>query len=206
MSILTNAGADDRLPPSVREAAELELQNEGVLQDAESRARASAARRERQQAPILPFEAQQPIRVDVADGETREFEGMALDFELEEVELDASVPTLMPLVLAWEECRWWPFGPKLGNNLRPKLLPGHWEAIFDGIYCMRCLRRHEQPHPQECDGCGLTATHRANAIDWMERVQVAKEQFGPNREQRRAMKRANGGFRRTGGGLLLPGG
>lgn len=208
MGILTNAGSDDRISPAAREAAEAQLKDDGILQDAEARARAAAARGERSaDTPILPFEAQQGVEVEVAPGETRTFDGVALANDLAEVELDESVHTLMPFVLRWEECKWWPFGPRLGHNLRPVMPPFCWEGILEaGIYCMRCLRRHAQPHPEECEACGLTATHRQNAVDYMERVAVARETFGPNREQRRAMKRASGGFRRSRGGLLLPGG
>lgn len=206
MGISTNAGFDD-LSPDAREAAEAQLKDDGILQDAESRARASAARGERSaDTPILPFEAQQKIEVEVAPGQTRTYDSIALANDLAEVELDESVTTLMPFVLRWEECKWWPFGPELGRNLRPVMPPFCWEAILDGgVYCMRCLRRHEA-NPQECPGCSLTATHRQNARDYMERVAVARETFGPNREQRRAQKRASGGFRRSRGGLLLPGG
>lgn len=194
MGISTNAGFDDKLSPAARRAAEDETSNQGVMQDAEERAKQSAARREVLRAPILQLEAQQKLGVKDENGQVVEFDGIALDYQLDEPEYDESVPTLAPYVLRWEESPFWPpsFGPQGSRYpLRPVLGPKAWELILDtGAYCMRCLARHAAANPAECAGCGLTAVHRSNAIEYLERAMQVRETFGMNREQRRAMKRA----------------
>lgn len=209
VGILTNAGIDDRLPPDVRRVVEQEDRDHLLQQQQEEAGRRAAARRTRHRFRAVPFEAQQPVSIEVADGETRSFEnGVALEFEFEEPEYDESVPSLGPYIIGnrYDECAWWPFKPKGARaGLRPRLGPAAWAAILDqGLYCIRCLWRHQGgAWPAEgCTHCYLTADHRQRALSHIEEVGQLWEQGGPNRAQRRAMQR---GVRRTKGGIVLPG-
>lgn len=198
MTITTNAGMDDALSPAARRAATDEDANQAIMQDAEARAKAAAARRDVVRAPILQLEGQSKIEVPDADGQMQSFDGIHVKYQLEEPEYDESVPTLAPFILRWEESPFWPpsFGPQGARYpLKPILGPKAWEAILDaGIYCMRCLKRHAAPNPAECAGCGLTATHRANAIEYLERASQVREIAAPNRATRRALRRRKSGL------------
>lgn len=206
MTILTNAGADDRLSPDVRRVVERDDLDHQLQQQQEADGRRAAARRTRSKFRAVPFEAQQPVSIEVADGETRTFKGVALEFELEEPVYDESIPCLGPYVVAgkWEECAWWPFKPKGARaGLRPSLGPKAWEAILDeGLYCIRCLWRHASAWPEECTTCYLTAAHRTRVLDFLEKRGQVWQTFGPNRAQRRAQERR---VKRSKGGVILPG-
>lgn len=205
MAIITNAGSDDRLSPHARAAAEAESLSQGLMQDAEVQGRLAAARRERVKAGILQLEAQGTIAV--GDGEERqEFDRMVVGYQLDEPDYDASIPTLAPYVIEWRETPFWPLGRRVGarGGLRPVLPPKAWDALLDGYYCLRCLRgQHDEPHIAVCPGCDLTAEHRANVLDHLEEVGEAVNIVGPNRHQRRALKRAAKGFTKS--GIQLPG-
>lgn len=206
MTITTNAGNDDRLSPAQRRAAELDDTHALHQLAGEEAARLSAARRQRHRLKLVQLEAQQNVSIEV-DGEERKYEAVALDFEFEEPIYDASIPSLGPYIIGnqYDECVWWPFKPKGARaGLRPRLGPGAWDAILeDGLYCIRCLWRHEKgPWPEECTHCYLTAAHRDRALDHLERQAQLWQEAGPNREQRRAQQRA---ARRSKGGVILPG-
>src|SRR5690606_5794796 len=102
--------------------------------------------------------------------------GVALEFEFDEPVYDEAVPSLGPYVIGnrYDECAWWPFKPKHARaGLRPRLGPKAWEAILDdGLYCMRCLWRHDAgPWPEDgCTHCFLTALRRQRALDHLERA------------------------------------
>lgn len=208
MTIITNAGADDRLPPSVRRMVEAEDREHQLQQQQEQDGRRAAVRRTRHKFRAIPFEGQQKVDLEVADGERRTFDGVALEFEFEEPVYDESVRNVFRHTIGnrWLECAWWPFKPKGARaGLRPPLGPSAWAAILDdGLYCMRCGWRHDAgPWPEDgCTHCGLTALHRQRALDHIANAGELWQTFGPNREQRRAARR---GVKRHRSGLVLPG-
>ena len=206
MSISTNAGFSDRLSPEERAAAQ-KADHESLVQGAqEESGRRAAARRERSHLKLVQLEGQQQkVTLDV-DGETRQFDAVARDFEFDEPDYDESIPSLGPYIIGnrYEECMWWPFKAKGARaGLKPTLGPKAWSAILDeGLYCMRCLWRHEHAWPDECAHCYLSATHRERAMQHLERVGELWEAQRPNRAQRRASAKRE---RRTRSGLILPG-
>lgn len=204
MGLSTNAGMSDALTPAQRRAAEAEAANQELMQDAASRGKLAAARREVGPKPILQLEAQEKIAVKDDDGQDQLFDGVAVTYQLEEPVLDESVPSLAPFVLRYDENPAWPFrAPGARAGLKPVMGPSCWEAVLDACtYCIKCLSRHAAPHPAECRGCGLTATSRANAISFLEELAEVTQLPAPNREQRRAMQRAA----RRPSGLVLPAG
>lgn len=213
MAIITNAGRDDRLSPRERAAAEDDLQNLGIMQDAEAKGRAAAARRDAVgAAPVLLAPSEK-----VAFGEGEEqvtADRIVVGYQMEEPEYDERVPTLAPYVIEWVAEDWWPLhrqrDPKTGKlskkGLRPVFPPKAWEALIDsGMYCLRCFRRHEAPNPDVCPGCDMTNEHRENVLRHLEKVgemmQARRTPTG-NRAERRAQQRG----RRSRGGVYLPGG
>lgn len=209
MTISTNAGFDDRLSPAERRAAALDDHHALVSMEGEEKGRRAAARRTRQRIRLVPFEAQQGVQMDVdGDGELTTFDnGVALEFEFDEPVYDENVPNLGPYIIGGKrvECAWWPFKPKGARaGLRPCLGPKAWEAILDdGMYCLRCLWRHESAWPEDgCTHCFLTALHRQRALDHIERAGELWQTAGPNRAQRRAQQRR---VKRSNGGVVLPG-
>lgn len=221
MSFTTNAGADDRLSPAERRRAQHDLDQSGVEQDLDSVARAAALRRERPRRELLKLEAQAPMMLDMGDGEQRPFIDAALDFELEERDLDESIDSIWEVSLRPVEDANWPFKPKRARaGIRPQLGPKGWEALLDtGSYCLRCGGRMRQPEAAErcvahevdgceqehgvgasCFRCGLTPEHRSRALDYLERVAQVYHVAGPSREVRRANRRAP-----RASGLVLPG-
>jgi hypothetical protein len=205
VTITTNAGNDDRLSPQERRVAAQHDLDHSLDQVREEKGRAAAARRTRQKWRALPMESQQATSVMV-DGELRTFsEGIALEFEFEEPEYDDSVRNIFRHTVGpWKETAWWPVkAPGARAGLRPPLGPKAWEAILDqGLYCMKCGWRHDEPWPEECTHCFLTATRRTRWLEHLESVGHLWQTQGPNREQRRAQQR---GVKRSKGGVILPG-
>jgi len=126
--------------------------------------------KERVSKGILSLEAQQPVTLDLGDGETREYNDAVAAHELEIPNIDASVKCLLPLCIRMIEDVFWPFkrkGSRVG--VRPVFTEGVWEYVIDyGQYCMRCFNRHETEFPDECEHCGLTSEHRERAMAQME--------------------------------------
>lgn len=217
MTITTNAGADDRVTPAERAAAELVLVRDGVEQDADARARAAALRGERPGRKMLSADAA-PLELDMGDGGTRVVDDVVLSFEVEEPELGPAVDTLWSVSTRPREDPRWPFKPAgARGGMRPTLTPGMWEAVLDqGTYCLRCFGFMRDPVEGEvclaavdgecdhehgplgtCFRCALTPNHRARAITALEDVAVVwHEQHQP---------RPAPGPRQTASGIILPG-
>lgn len=228
MTIITNAGADERIAPAQRRRAEQSLVEHGVGQDLDATARAAALRRERPRRELLTLEAQRPISLDMGDGEQRSYQDVVVDFEVQEPDYtDMELDTLWTVSLRPREDAAWPFRPSAvegrerGPGIRPTLLPGAWEQVFDvGSFCMRCFGRMREPraaeacvpckdadveheegaHTGTCFRCGLTPEHRARAIDYLNRVGELSHVAGASREVRRGRQRVQ-----RSSGLVLPG-
>lgn len=205
MTIITNAGDDDRLSPERRAVIAGQDLDAQLQQQQVSDGRRDAVRRVRHKFRAVQMEAQKQVSLEVADGETRNFDGVALEFEFEEPEYDESVPNVFAHAIGgkWLECSWWPVRVKgARGGLRPPLGPGAWAAILDeGLYCIRCGWRHESAWPEECKHCYLTAAYRTRMLDHIEKVGHLWQTHGPNREQRRAQRRS---VKRSKGGVVLP--
>lgn len=227
MTIITNAGADDLASPAERRVAEAALAEVGIQQDLDHAARAAALRQEKPRREVVSLEAGSEITLDMGGGEQRTFQGAALGFELDEPDIDESVDTLAARNLQFVEDVNWPFKPAGARaGVRPTLGPKAWHELLEiGSYCLRCLGRMRAPQVGEsclvhgdaclvlehdatvehgvggsCFRCALTPTHRANALDFLERVAEVHHVAGPARDVRRAMSRK---VKRP--GLVLPG-
>jgi hypothetical protein len=178
--LITNAGTPKASPLEKHKRLE-EEQRQGVVDEAIREERAKRAKGHRPE--LLPAGATPVVSGREADGilDPSYIASLAM---LEQTVLDESVEHLD---VDFQELN----PPIVGLRWLPKANEVQWQAILDGVYCLRCTWRHDEPHPDECGRCHLTRDHRAKILD----------RFEAMRELRWTPPRAE---RVTAGGIVLP--